>query len=343
MRTNENQTEAGGLRISVVVPVRNEERSITKLLDALLGQTRPPDEIVITDGGSTDATVRMIESYVGRDTPVRLIRTAAALPGRGRNLAASAATCEWLAFIDAGAHPDKNWLDQLARGVERDRAADVVYGGYEPVTDSLFTECAALAYVPPAVELSGALIRPRSIISALMRRDVWRAVGGFPEHLRSAEDLLFMEKVDQAKFRSVYEPHALVYWDLQPSFWRTFKRFTTYSRNNIRAGLWRRWQAPVMFRYAALLLLASLAVMLGRWWLLPVTGLWLLLLVARAIVALRRNRSHLRGGLGRDALRLPVLVSLIATLDAATIIGGIDWILKDKLHLGNRPVGIGHT
>ena len=41
-------------RISVVVPVRDEEDSIRDLLESLLAQTRPPDEIVITDGGSID-------------------------------------------------------------------------------------------------------------------------------------------------------------------------------------------------------------------------------------------------------------------------------------------------
>ena len=44
-------------------------------------------------------------------------------------------------------------------------------------------------------------MRPRFIASALMRRRVWETVGGFPEHLRSAEDLLFMNQVDEANFR----------------------------------------------------------------------------------------------------------------------------------------------
>ena len=75
------------MRISVVVPVRNEENSIRELLDGLLSQTRAPDEVVITDGGSTDSTALIIESYIERGAPVRLIRTSAALPGRGAQTA----------------------------------------------------------------------------------------------------------------------------------------------------------------------------------------------------------------------------------------------------------------
>jgi glycosyltransferase involved in cell wall biosynthesis len=336
VHSKEKQTETKRLRISVVIPVRNEEKNIGSLLNALLEQTRPPDEIVITDGGSTDATVRIIESYIERGAPVHLIRTAGALPGRGRNLATSAAACEWVAFIDAGIHPAKDWLARLERKVEQDRQADVVYGAYEPVTDTLFTECAAMAYVPPPAKIDGALFRSRSIASTLMRRDVWRAVGGFPEDLRSAEDLLFMEKVDRAKFRSVYEPQAVVRWDLQPTLLHTFKRFVIYARNNIRAGLWHRWQGPLFRRYALLLLLTLPAVMLGYWWLLVVMLLWLLLLVARAVVSLRRNRNSFPASFGRNVQRLPLLVMLIATLDMATIVGSINWLLKDKLHLGSR-------
>ncbi|HEY0729966.1 MAG TPA: glycosyltransferase family 2 protein, partial [Pyrinomonadaceae bacterium] len=90
------------MKVSVIVPVRDEEQSIRELLDSLLKQTRPPDEIVITDGGSVDATPQILDEYIKQGSPVRLLRAGPALPGRGRNLGAAAATYEWLAFTDAG-------------------------------------------------------------------------------------------------------------------------------------------------------------------------------------------------------------------------------------------------
>ena len=74
------------MRISVVVPVLNEEQSIRALLDGLLCQTRLPKEIVIVDGGSSDATPRIVEEYKAKTDWVRLIREVDALPGRGRNV-----------------------------------------------------------------------------------------------------------------------------------------------------------------------------------------------------------------------------------------------------------------
>src|ERR1041384_8109375 len=113
------------MKVSVVVPVRDEEDWIRELLDSLLTQMRPPDEIVITDGGSTDATPQIIEEYIRKGAPVRLIRAGAAQ-----------ASHEWLAFTDAGIRLENNWLEALVAKAESDDHIDVVYGTCQPVTDT---------------------------------------------------------------------------------------------------------------------------------------------------------------------------------------------------------------
>ena len=324
------------MKVSVVVPVRDEEHSIRELLDSLLAQTRPPDEIVITDGGSTDATPQIIEDYIHRGAPVRLIRAAAALPGRGRNLGAAQASFEWLAFTDAGISLANNWLEALVTKAEAGDSIDVVYGSWEPITDSFFKQCAAIAYVPPPALHDDELVRPRSIASALLRRSAWQAVGGFPEELRSAEDLLFMDRLEHAGYTIAYEPRAQVHWDLRPTLWSTFKRFLIYSRNNIRAGLFRQWQATILFRYGvlAVLLIAALIVEPSWAWF-PILA-WLLLLVARAAVSIRRNRSCYPASLFHNLLRGVMVMSLLAVLDAAAILGSIQWLLLDSFRWNRK-------
>src|SRR3977135_1127494 len=115
------------MEISVIVPVRNEESSIGAPLESLLNQTLAPAEIVITDGGSTDATTAIIQRYIDSGAPGSLIRTTRALPGRARNLAAARARNEWLAFTDAGIRPGKRWLESLAARAATDSSVDVVY------------------------------------------------------------------------------------------------------------------------------------------------------------------------------------------------------------------------
>ncbi len=329
------------MRISVVVPVRNEQDSIRTLIESLLSQTLPPDEIVITDGGSTDRTAEIIRTYVERGAPIQLISSGPALPGRGRNLASALATGDWLAFIDAGIKPSKDWLEQFANRI-RQQSADVVYGSCEPRTHSLFTECAAIAYVPPPGEVNGVVVRSRSIACAFMRRNVWQSVGGFPEDLRSAEDLLFMEKIDDAGFSVVYTEKASVVWDLQPTIAKTFARFVPYARNNIRAGLWKRWQRPIFARYVFLVLSAVPTLFLGyRWFLVPFM-FWVLMLIARSAVGMWRNRLAYPAPVARWLLRSVVLVPLLAVLDAALFTGTFEWLLKDKLGLGKQSESVAH-
>lgn len=318
------------MKISVIIPVRNEEQSIGPLLDSLVNQTLKPAEIVITDGGSTDATLQIISEHIEGGAPIQLIRERDALPGRGRNLAAAQATNEWIAFIDAGIKPEPTWLEFLARRIQSSGNPDVIYGSYEPIADTLFKRCAVMAYVPPPVAIEGKLVRSRSVVSLLMKHSVWESVGGFPEDLRSAEDLLFMNKIEQANFRITNAPDALVHWQVQPTLWLTFKRFVTYARNNMRAGLWRQWQAAIFTRYLLIIISALPVFVFGFRWLLVTLLLWLSMLAARAAVAIWRNRVCFPGSIVTTAARLLMLVPIIAMLDAATIIGTLQWAVTAK-------------
>ena len=90
-------------RVSCIVPVYNGERFLPEALESILRQTRPPDEIIVVDDGSTDGTAR-IATALG--APVRWVRQENAGPAAARNLAIRLATGDFLAFLDA----DDLWL-----------------------------------------------------------------------------------------------------------------------------------------------------------------------------------------------------------------------------------------
>ena len=330
------------MKVSVIVPVRDEEDSIRELLDSLLAQTHPPDEIVITDGGSVDATPQIIEDYRLKGAPVKLIRAGAALPGRGRNLGSAQAKYEWLAFTDGGIRLEKGWLEALVAKAAEDESTDIVYGSVEPVTDTFFTECAAIAYVPPPKPQEDVIARPRFIASSLLRRDAWAKVNGFPEDLRSAEDLIFMDRLEKAGYKAVFEPRALVYWRLRSTLKSTFKRFLVYSLNNIRAGLFNQWQARILFRYALLLVIFIGGLVVRPSWVWLSFVLLLLMLVARSIVSIWRNRNCYPGSFLRNVRRGLMVIAILAVLDAAAIIGWVQWLFLDAFRSPRKtPVEAG--
>lgn len=332
MEHSDNPSSAPAFEISVVIPALNEEDSIGGLLENLLSQTLKPAEIVITDGGSTDRTRDIVEEFVTSGAPVHLVRVTRSMPGRARNLAVKESRCDWIAFTDGGITLESVWLEALATKAS-ESGADVVYGTYEPIVKSFFTECAAIAYVPPPFASDDGLVRPRSIVSALMRREAWEKVGGFPEELRSAEDLLFMNHVEQAGFAIARTAKARARWQIQPNLWRTFRRFVEYSRNNIRAGLFAEWQRTIFLYYALIAASTATVFVLGVRGLLVPVVVWWVFLLARAIRTLYRNRMSYPASLARNIARLALLVPIIATLDAAAFLGSLDWFLRDKLHL----------
>ena len=332
MEHSDNPSSPNPIKVSVVIPALNEADSIRGLLENLLNQTFKPQEIVITDGGSTDATIEIVEEFIASGAPVKLIRETRSMPGRARNVAAKAAACEWLAFTDGGITLAPDWLEALTTRL-RETSADVIYGTYDPIVNSFFTECAAIAYVPPPFSSDDGPVRPRSIVSALMRRRAWETVGGFPEDLRSAEDLLFMNRVEAAGFRVARTSRARAFWQIQPDLRRTFRRFTEYSRNNIRAGLFAQWQRTIFIYY--LLIAASIAVVfwLGVRGLIVPLFVWVALLIARAVKTLYRNRNYYPTSITRYVARLVYIAPIIATLDVAAFTGSLNWLWRDRLRL----------
>jgi chlorobactene glucosyltransferase len=93
-------------RVSILVPARDEERSIAACVSSLLSQDYPGFELLILDDASTDRTAAIAASLIPIDSPHRLL-TGAPLPAgwTGKNWAchqlSQAATGDWLLFTDA--------------------------------------------------------------------------------------------------------------------------------------------------------------------------------------------------------------------------------------------------
>lgn len=67
-------SDAGTPRIGVGLPVFNEGRHLAATLDCLLAQTRPPDDILVADNGSTDDTRAVAEHYAALHPAIRYHR-----------------------------------------------------------------------------------------------------------------------------------------------------------------------------------------------------------------------------------------------------------------------------
>lgn len=309
--------------VSLIVPVRNEEHTINVLLESILNQTRRPDEVIIVDGHSTDRTCAVVEDSIRAGCPVKLVRADRANPGEGRNIGVRAASHETIAFTDAGVRLDSRWLEKLGEPLEQDPSVDVVYGTYEPVLDSFFRECAALAYVPPLVVRNGGRIRGPSVVSSLMKKSVWEAVGGFRPY-RAAEDLIFMEEVAKRGLRTAYARDAVAYWQIVPDWCSMFRKFSLYSYHNLLAGRARHWHYGVARLYGAVFVFVGLGAMYTAW-------SWLILPAAHVARIVKTAFVKRHSFAFRDVFRLKRLLYVglcLLVLDAATTWGALIWLFK---------------
>jgi glycosyltransferase involved in cell wall biosynthesis len=302
--------------VSLVIPLRNEEQSLPHLLETIRQQTFPPSEIILVDGGSSDSTLSLARCAAESDAKIHVIDAGPATPGRGRNVGIEAACHEWVALTDAGNHLEATWLEYLVNEVAAEPATDVVYGNFEPIINSWFTRCAALAYPPPKIQRPGGPMRGPFIASCLLRRKIWCELGGFPD-LRAAEDLIFMSRIRDAGYRVAWAPKATVWWEMQSGVISTFRRFELYSKHNVWANRQWDWHYGLARHYILVALFIALAVIQTPWWLLGLP-LWGLARVFRSIWRRRSGRSIVWA---LNPVQLLGVGLVLFTLDLATFVG----------------------
>lgn len=320
--------------VTLVVPMRDEQNSIAILLQSIQAQTLEPAEVILVDGGSTDQTVRLAREAAKDDRRIRILEAGPAWPGRARNAGVRAASHDWIAFTDAGITLDRNWLGELVAKIRDDPGLDVVYGNYEPRIQTFFERCAALTYVAPKTKRAGELIRGPLIASCLVRKATLLASGGFPD-FRAAEDLILMEKLETSGCRIAWQPQATVYWNLQPTMWKTFQRFRLYSRHNVYAGRERYWHFGVLRQYLALSAFLIAGLLVTRWLLLvPLIGLFF-----RAFKSIWQRRERHSPAFTLNPVQLCVVSALLLTLDIAMFTGWTEALVERILRRGFFAAG----
>ncbi|MGC4042588.1 MAG: glycosyltransferase [Armatimonas sp.] len=111
-------------RISVIIPAYNAASYLERTVRSVLSQTRPPDEILIVDDGSTDDTPRVATSF---GPNVRYIRQENAYVGPARNNGFRNTTGEYVLFLDADDLLLPEHLETLLQALESHPEAGLAY------------------------------------------------------------------------------------------------------------------------------------------------------------------------------------------------------------------------
>ncbi len=307
---------------SIVIPARNESRTIGRLVGAVLGQT--PEgwgvEVVVVDDGSSDAT-----ADAARSAGARVVRLApgprGGNPALARNRGALAASGDPLIFLDADCLPAQGWLPRLLAGHESGAA---VVGGALDLPDGLPAMARCDYYCGwyhvhsrrPAGDVPN---HPPGNLS--VRRAEFAAGPGFTEQQPVAyahEELAWQAAILQRGGRIRFEPRAIVYHYNRPGFRNLLRRNYRWGFSAIESkaqtGAARlAW----VYRYPGLLIFASAPLAIGS---------------AAYIVA-----CWVRAGRLEPVLMLPWVLAARAAYSAGLVAGGIRWLRFGPAAAEARP------
>ena len=195
------------------MPCYNAAPYVEEAMSSALSQSYGNVELIVTDDGSTDASVQIIEK-VSAEHPgkVTLVLTQHVGPFPARNVALRHARGGFVAFLDADDWWELTTLEKLHAAVE-DENADISYCGWQNVGETIRTE----PYIPPEYEKNDpvdSFMRscPWPIHATLIKKSIVDQLGGFSVRRYSAMDYDFWLRVLATTRRMVRVPEVLAYY-----------------------------------------------------------------------------------------------------------------------------------
>lgn len=197
--------------IAVIVPARNEQKNISKCLDALVAQNYNPAllEIIVVDDHSTDETAAIVKQYRRKHPQIKLINLAQFAPQsliayKKHAIATAISQTQQTLIVttDADCYMGKQWLQNIAQYYEHSKneliAAPVLYAPTQHNKLQMFQALdMAGMMLATAANIQYKLATMCNGANLAYTRTAFEAVNGFEgnTHLASGDDMLLMQKI----------------------------------------------------------------------------------------------------------------------------------------------------
>lgn len=297
------------MRVSVVIPCRNEAPHLGALLDSLRVQDIPLHEVIVVDSASTDATLEIARSFQRMDCgwPLRVLTSLPHGPAAAMNLGVHAASGEIIVRLDGHSVPRP---DYVRRAVERlqENGTGVVGGVWEVAAgDETRVAHAIAAMMSHRLGTGGAAYRDSTgvfeatpvdtVPYGCYRKTLWHQLGGYDRRPLS-EDYLFNYLTRLAGWRVVLDPAIRCTYFARATFARLASQYFKYGWH--KTELLRhypgavRWRQIVPAAFTATLLTLGLFGFLvsGAWRLaLAIAGVYVAVIAMSAVQIAVSHRS----------------------------------------------------
>ena len=225
--------------ISVIMPCYNAEKYLDESINCVLKQTYSNVELIIIDDGSTDSSIKILESWQDK---IKTIYQTNQGPGPARNRGIEMASGEYIAFLDSDDYWELDCLEVLHKALTDSDNAALSYCGWQNV-GAAPNRC--FPYIPPDYELEDKAERflrsaaPWPIHGALIRHEILKEVGGFDEQWATCMDYDLWLRIG-IKWPIVRAEKVLAYYrhhstgQITSKQWRQAKNVLLVKENFIR-------------------------------------------------------------------------------------------------------------
>jgi glycosyltransferase involved in cell wall biosynthesis len=231
--------------VSVIVPVRNEARSVERTLRSLLTQDYPAGryEVIVADGGSTDATVPIVRRVQGEFPNLKLVYNPDRYSSAGRNTAVRHMAGDVAVVVDGHCHvPDDRYLANLVDAFAASGAASL--GRPQPLDvpdPTPFQRAVAaarhsrLGHNPDSDIYSDEpkFVPPQNTAVAY-RRSVFHEIGLFDQGFDACEDVEFNFRVCDAGMNCYFDPRLKIVYHPRSSWRGLFLQLARYGAGRAR-------------------------------------------------------------------------------------------------------------
>lgn len=244
-RPSTNSCGIGLPYITVIVPVRNEERHISSTLTMILEQDYPLErfEVIVADGMSEDKTSEVVKMLAVRYSNLREVKNSKRLASAGRNAGFMNGRGDIFLVIDGHCHIKSNQLlMDLVKCFEKSGAQCL--GRPQPLDPpglSIFQKAVAMARASRLGHSKNSLIYDEyegyaSPVSngAAYKKEVFEKIGLIDESFDACEDVEFNYRVEKAGFKAYTSPRLTVRYYPRESIRGLFKQMMRYGKGRAR-------------------------------------------------------------------------------------------------------------
>ncbi|WCC79395.1 glycosyltransferase family 2 protein [Cutibacterium equinum] len=226
--------------VSVVIPVKNEERYLEASVDGVLNQGYPgPMEIILVIAPSTDRTAQIAQELADRHEHIRVIDNPDGTTPKALNLGVAASRYDIIVRVDAHGELGPEYITTAVELLERTGAANV--GGIMDAKGRTpFEQAVAVAYTSKLGLGSSAFHQgdapegpAETVFLGVFRKADLEAVGGFCPEFDRAQDWELNYRLRQSGRQVWFSPNLRVTY-------RPRSTVTALAKQFFRTGKWRR-------------------------------------------------------------------------------------------------------